>query len=62
MAKVMRFRRLKHADPQKFKVLPEDLARSRGGAWFGAAPGMLGVIALVGASMAVLALVGGLLD
>lgn len=60
MAKVMRFRRLKHAAPPKFKVLPEDLVRSRSGAWFGAAPGMLGVIALVGASLAVLALVGGL--
>lgn len=61
MAKVMRFRRLKHGAPHKFKVLPEDVARSRDGAWFGAAPGMLGVIALVGASLAVLALVGGLL-
>jgi hypothetical protein len=61
MAKVMRFRRLKHGAPEKFKVLPEDLARSRGGAWFGTGPGMLGVIALVGASIAMLALVGGLL-
>lgn len=60
MAKVMRFRRLKHGAPEKFKVLPEDLARSRSGTWFGAGPGMLGVIALVGASVAVLALVGGL--
>ncbi|RKE84878.1 hypothetical protein [Rhizobium sp. AG855] len=61
MAKVMRFRRLKHGPPQKFKVLPEDLARSRGGAWFGTGPGMLGAIALVAASVAVLLIVGGLL-
>lgn len=59
MAKVMRFRRLKHGAPQKFKVLPDDLATNRGRSWFGTSPGMLGVIALVGASIAVLALVGG---
>lgn len=61
MAKVMRFRRLKHWAPQKFKVLPEDMDRSRGGAWFGTGPGMLGAIALVTVGAAVLLVVGGLL-
>jgi hypothetical protein len=59
MSKVVRFRRLKHGDPQKFKVLPEDVARSRSGPWSGV--GMLGVTALVGVSLAALAMVGGLL-
>lgn len=61
MAKVVRFRRLKHEAPPRFKVLPEELGRGRTSAGFGSAPGMLGVVALVAASIAILALVGSLL-
>lgn len=61
MARVLRFRRLKHGVPPRFKVLPKDLARSCGGGWFGAAPGMLGVTALIATSIGVLALLGRIL-
>lgn len=61
MSEVMRFRRLKHGDPQKFKVLPEDVGRSHDGPLLGKAPGMLGVVALVGVSLGLLLLVGGVL-
>jgi hypothetical protein len=31
MDSILKFRRLKHGDPRKFKVLAEDIRRERGG-------------------------------
>jgi nitrate reductase NapE component len=59
MSKVVRFRTLKHGDPPRFKVLPENLrkrsSRSRSASSTGSFPIM--VLALV--AIAALAVVGG---
>lgn len=61
MSKVVRFRTLKHGDPPRFKVLPEELdqtsSRSRMTAMTGSFPIML--LALVGIAAAVV--VGGII-
>lgn len=50
MSKVVRFRKLKHGDPPRFKVLPEDLG--------GQAPGHGGWSATGSFPIMVLALIG----
>ncbi|MFN7093720.1 MAG: hypothetical protein ACK4P4_24610 [Allorhizobium sp.] len=59
MSKVVRFRKLKHGDPPRFKVLPDDLRKTsyRGGGWSSTGSFPLMVLALVG--VAAVLVIGG---
>jgi hypothetical protein len=59
MSKVVRFRKLKHGDPPRFKVLPDDLRKtaSRDGGWSSTGSFPLMVLALVG--VAAVIVIGG---
>ncbi len=59
MSKVVRFRKLKHGDPPRFKVLPDDLrkASSRHGGW--SSTGSFPIMVLVLVGIAAVLVVGG---
>lgn len=59
MSKVVRFRKLKHGDPPRFKVLPEDLSDSSSklGGWDSTGSFPIMVLALI--AIAALVVVGG---
>jgi hypothetical protein len=59
MSKVVRFRKLKHGDPPRFKVLPENLRKStpRGRRWRATGSFPIMVLALVG--IAAVLVIGG---
>lgn len=59
MSKVVRFRKLKHGDPPRFKVLPDDLRKtaSRSGGWSATGSFPLMVLSLVG--VAAVLVIGG---
>jgi hypothetical protein len=61
MSKVVRFRKLKHGDPPRFKVLPDDLRKtsSRDGGWSSTGSFPLMVLALIG--FAAVLVVGGVI-
>lgn len=50
MSKVVRFRKLKHGDPPRFKVLPDDLRKAgyRHGGWIPTGSFSVMVLALIG--------------
>jgi hypothetical protein len=59
MSKVVRFRKLKHGDPPRFKVLPDDLERlsSKRDNW--SATGSFPIMVLVLVGIAAVLVVGG---
>lgn len=59
MSKVVRFRKLKHGDPPRFKVLPNDLGQrsSRGRIWRAAGSFPIMLLALIG--IAAVVVIGG---
>jgi len=59
MSKVVRFRKLKHGDPPRFKVLPDDLDRLsfKRGSW--SATGSFPIMVLVLIGIAAVMVVGG---
>ncbi len=59
MLKVVRFRKLKHGDPPRFKVLPDDLRKTsaRSGGWSATGSFPLMVLSLVG--VAAVLVIGG---
>lgn len=59
MSKVVRFRKLKHGDPPRFKVLPEELNGDASGhsGWSNAGSFSMMVLALIG--LAAILVIGG---
>ncbi|MFN3320669.1 MAG: hypothetical protein ACK43M_18120 [Allorhizobium sp.] len=60
MSKVVRFRKLKHGDPPRFKVLPDDLSKrsSRRDSW--SSTGSFPIMVLILVGIAAVVVVGGL--
>ncbi|MBC2773797.1 hypothetical protein H6M51_13080 [Rhizobium sp. AQ_MP] len=60
MSKVVRFRKLKHGDPPRFRVLPEKLRKAefRHGGW--SATGSFPIMAVALIAVAAIAVIGGL--
>jgi hypothetical protein len=59
MSKVVRFRKLKHGDPPRFKVLPDDLGSQSSGHGGWSATGSFPVMVLALIGVAAVLVIGG---